>query len=175
MTLRKPPAKVVGKQPPYAAAYADVLPASHRDAFRDAAITYLDECFSAIADGEPGQSYADTPLGTYLPQRYEHYYDGPVCARLGAPKPTSIHAMYSSTVTTTVRTSRPAPISTHLGERRRSATVPSAIASVGAMFALRASGQCAKRSRHHCPSGRLKLPSETAKRNCEVHSLVALG
>jgi hypothetical protein len=70
--LRKPPAKEVGKQTPYAPAYADVLPASHRDA----AITYLDECFSAIADGEPGQSYADTPIGSYLPARYEQYYDG---------------------------------------------------------------------------------------------------
>lgn len=76
VTLRKPPAKLVGKQSPYAAAYADVLPQSHRDALRDAAIVHLDECFSAIADGEPGQSYADTALGTYLPQRYEHYYDG---------------------------------------------------------------------------------------------------
>lgn len=65
-TLRRPPAKDVGTPPPYAAAYADVLPA----------ITYLDECFSTIADGEPGQSYADTPIGSYLPQRYEHYYDG---------------------------------------------------------------------------------------------------
>src|SRR5215218_3609888 len=74
--LRRPPAKEVGKPPPFAAAFADVLPASHREALRDAAITYLDECFSAIADGEPGQSYADTPIGSYLPSRYEQYYDG---------------------------------------------------------------------------------------------------
>jgi hypothetical protein len=74
--LRRPPAKEVGKLPPFAAAYADVLPASHREALRDAAITYLDECFSAIAEGEPGQSYADTPIGSYLPSRYEQYYDG---------------------------------------------------------------------------------------------------
>jgi hypothetical protein len=74
--LRRPPAKEVGKPPPYAAAYADVLPASHREALRDAAITYLDECFSAVADGEPGQSYAATPIGSYLPSRYEQYYDG---------------------------------------------------------------------------------------------------
>ena len=74
--LRRPPAKEVGKPPPFAAAFADVLPASHRAALRDAAITYLDECFSAIADGEPGQSYADTPIGSYLPSRYEQYYDG---------------------------------------------------------------------------------------------------
>jgi hypothetical protein len=74
--LRRPPAKEVGKPPPYAAAYADVLPASHREALREAAVTCLDECFSAIADGEPGQSYADSPIGAYLPSRYEHYYDG---------------------------------------------------------------------------------------------------
>jgi hypothetical protein len=76
LKLRRPAAKEVGEPPPYAAAYADVLPQSHRQALRDAAITYLDECFSAIAEGEPGQSYADTPIGSYLPQRYEHYYDG---------------------------------------------------------------------------------------------------
>jgi len=74
--LRRPPAKEVGKLPPFAAAYVDVLPASHREALRDAAVTYLDECFSAIAEGEPGQSYADTPIGSYLPSRYEQYYDG---------------------------------------------------------------------------------------------------
>jgi hypothetical protein len=74
--LRQPPAKKVGKPTQHAAAYADVLPDSHRDALRDAAITYLDECFSAIAEGEPGQSYADTPIGNYLPSRYEQYYDG---------------------------------------------------------------------------------------------------
>jgi hypothetical protein len=74
--LRTPPTKQVGKLPPFATAYADALPASHQEALRDAAITYLDECFSAIADGEPGQSYADTPIGSYLPQRYEQYYDG---------------------------------------------------------------------------------------------------
>jgi hypothetical protein len=73
---RKPPAKAVGEPPPFAAAYADVLPESHREALRDAAITYLDECFSAIAEGEPGQSYADTPIGSYLPRRYEQYFDG---------------------------------------------------------------------------------------------------
>jgi hypothetical protein len=73
---RKPPAKAVGTPPPFAAAYADVLPESHREALRDATITYLDECFSAIAEGEPGQSYADTSIGSYLPRRYEHYYDG---------------------------------------------------------------------------------------------------
>jgi hypothetical protein len=76
LKLRKPPAKDVGTPPPFAAAYADVLPESHREALRDAAITYLDECFSTIADGEPGQSYADTPIGSYLPSRYEQYYDG---------------------------------------------------------------------------------------------------
>jgi hypothetical protein len=43
---------------------------------RDAGIIYVDECFSVIADGEPGQSYADTPIGSYLPSRYEQYYDG---------------------------------------------------------------------------------------------------
>ena len=74
-TLQRPPAKEVGKPPPFAAAYTDVLPASHREALRDAAVTYLDECFSAIAEGEPGQSYADTPIGSYLPSRYEQYYD----------------------------------------------------------------------------------------------------
>ena len=76
VTLRRPPPKEVGEVPVYAAAYADVLPESHRAALRGAAITYLDECFSAIAEGEPGQSYADTPIGHYLPGRYEHYYDG---------------------------------------------------------------------------------------------------
>ena len=76
LRLRRPPAKDVGTPPPYAAAYADVLPEPLREALRDAAIIYLDECFSTIADGEPGQSYADTPIGSYLPQRYEHYYDG---------------------------------------------------------------------------------------------------
>jgi hypothetical protein len=74
--LRRAPAKEIGELPPFAAAYADVLPASHREALRDAATTYLDECFSAIAEGEHGQSYADTPIGSYLPSRYEHYYDG---------------------------------------------------------------------------------------------------
>ena len=47
--------------PPYTVAYADVLPESHREALRHAAITYLDEWFSAIVDGQPGQSYSDTP------------------------------------------------------------------------------------------------------------------
>jgi hypothetical protein len=46
------------------------------DGHSDAAITYLDDCFSTIADGEPGQSYADTPIGSYIPSRYEQYYDG---------------------------------------------------------------------------------------------------
>jgi hypothetical protein len=76
LKLWKPPAKDVGTRAPFAAAYADVLPESHRDALRDAAITYLDDCFSTIADGEPGQSYADTPIGSYIPSRYEQYYDG---------------------------------------------------------------------------------------------------
>jgi hypothetical protein len=76
LKLRRPPAKEVGKPPPYAAAYADVLPGSHREALREAAVTYLDECFAAIADGAPGESYADTPIGSYLPSRYEQYYDG---------------------------------------------------------------------------------------------------
>jgi hypothetical protein len=76
LKLRRPPAKEVGKPPPYAAAYGDALPESHREALREAAVTYLDECFSAIADGEPGQGYADTSIGSYLPSRYEHYYDG---------------------------------------------------------------------------------------------------
>jgi len=49
--LRKPPAKDVGTPPPFAAAYADVLAECHREALRDAAITYLDECFSTIAYG----------------------------------------------------------------------------------------------------------------------------
>ena len=44
---------------------------THREALRNAAITYLDDCFSTIADGEPGQSHADTPIGSYLPSRYE--------------------------------------------------------------------------------------------------------
>jgi hypothetical protein len=57
--LRRPPAKEVGKLPAYAAVYADVLPESHREALRGAAITY-----------------AETPIGYYLPSRYEHYYDG---------------------------------------------------------------------------------------------------
>jgi hypothetical protein len=49
VTVRKPLAKVI------------------REALRDdAAIVHLDECLSAVADGEPGQSFADTPLGTYL-------------------------------------------------------------------------------------------------------------
>jgi hypothetical protein len=39
LKLRNPLAKEVGKQPPYAAAYADVLQESHREALRDAAIT----------------------------------------------------------------------------------------------------------------------------------------
>jgi hypothetical protein len=76
LSVRRPPAKDVGALAPYAAAYADVLSESHRETLRRAAITYLDECFSAIAEGEPGQSYADTPIGSYLPARYEHYYDG---------------------------------------------------------------------------------------------------
>jgi hypothetical protein len=83
LKLRRPPGKKVGKPPPSTTAYADVLPESHREALRDAAITYLDECFSAIADGEPGQNYANTPIGSYLPQRHEQYYDRPLCPRLG--------------------------------------------------------------------------------------------
>jgi hypothetical protein len=55
LKLRRPSAKTVGKPPPYAIAYANVLPESHREALRDAAIAYLDECFSAIADGEPAE------------------------------------------------------------------------------------------------------------------------
>jgi hypothetical protein len=43
----------------------------YREALRDAAIAYLDECFSAIADSEPGRSYANTPSGSYLPLRIE--------------------------------------------------------------------------------------------------------
>jgi hypothetical protein len=50
-----------------------VLPESHREALRDAAITYLDDSVSTIADREPGQSYADTPIGSYIPSRYEQY------------------------------------------------------------------------------------------------------
>jgi hypothetical protein len=84
--LRRPPAKEVGTPPPFAPAYGDVLPASHREALRDAAVTYLDECFSAIADGEPGQSYADTSTGSYLPARYEQYYD----ARFGRDWTTTV-------------------------------------------------------------------------------------
>ena len=63
--------RIVGTPPPFAAAYADVLPETHREALRNAAITYLDDCFSTIADGEPGQSHADTPIGSYRPSRYE--------------------------------------------------------------------------------------------------------
>ena len=40
VALRTPPAKVVGEPHPYAAAFADVLPESHRDALREAAIVY---------------------------------------------------------------------------------------------------------------------------------------
>ncbi len=67
MRLHRRPAKEVGELAPYAAAYADVLPASHREALRAAAITYLDECFTAIAEGESGQSYADTSIGATRP------------------------------------------------------------------------------------------------------------
>jgi len=39
LKLRKPPTNDVGTPPPFAAAYADVLPEPHREALRDAAIT----------------------------------------------------------------------------------------------------------------------------------------
>ncbi len=60
-----------------------MLLASHLEALRNAAITYLDECFSAIAEGQPVQSYADTPIGSYLPSRYEHYLRRSLRTRLG--------------------------------------------------------------------------------------------
>jgi hypothetical protein len=60
VTVRKPPAKVIREPPRFAAAYADLLPESHREALRDdAAIVHVDECLSPVADGEPGQSFAD--------------------------------------------------------------------------------------------------------------------
>lgn len=74
--LRKPPAKEIGTPPPYALAYQDDVPVSHREALRQAAVVYLDECYTALAQLGPGESYADSPIGWYLPRRYEHYYDG---------------------------------------------------------------------------------------------------
>lgn len=72
---QKPPAKAIGTLPPYALAYKDELPESHREGLRKAAIVYLDECYNALAQLNPGDSYADSPIGWYLPGRYEHYYD----------------------------------------------------------------------------------------------------
>ena len=72
----EPPAKEIGLVPAYAAAYADVLPKSHREALRSAAIVYLDQCYDALREGKPGESYADTAIAWFLPSRYEHYYDG---------------------------------------------------------------------------------------------------
>src|SRR5262249_23010003 len=74
--LRRPPARKVGKLAALAAACANVLPESHREALRGAAITYLDEGFSAIADGGAGELYGEPLIGYYLPSRYEHYSDG---------------------------------------------------------------------------------------------------
>ena len=74
--LQKSPAKEIGPLPPYALAYKDVLPESHREALRRGAIVYLDECYEALRQLRPGDSYADSPIGWYLPRRYDHYYDG---------------------------------------------------------------------------------------------------
>jgi hypothetical protein len=76
LRLQTPPAKNIGSLPPYAAAYADVLPESHRAALRSAAIVYLDECYEALREFGRGDSYAESAIGRYLPPRYEHYYDG---------------------------------------------------------------------------------------------------
>lgn len=73
--LQAPPAKEIGRLPPYALAYKDELPESHREALRRAAVVYLDECYNALAELGPGESYAESPVGWYLPGRYEHYYD----------------------------------------------------------------------------------------------------
>ena len=74
--LQRPPAKEIGPVPPYALAFKDALPESHREALRRAAIVYLDECYDALRRLGPGDSYADSPIGWNLPRRYEHYYDG---------------------------------------------------------------------------------------------------
>jgi hypothetical protein len=74
--LHPRPAKAVGALPPYALAYREELPPSHREALRRGAIVYLDECYGALAELRPGESCAESPIGWYLPRRYEHYYDG---------------------------------------------------------------------------------------------------
>ena len=73
--LHRPPAKEIGPLPPYALAYNEVLPDSHREALRRAAIVYLNECHEALRQLAPGDSYADDPIGEYLPGRYDHHYD----------------------------------------------------------------------------------------------------
>jgi hypothetical protein len=76
LKLRKPPAKGVGTPPPFAAAFQMCFrkPTGKHYATRRSPTS--DECCSTIADGEPGQSYADTPIGSYPPNRYEQNYDG---------------------------------------------------------------------------------------------------
>ena len=74
--LQRSPAKAIGPLPPYALAYEEVLPQSHREALRRAAIVYLDECYDALRQLGSGDSYADSPIGWYLPRRCDHYYDG---------------------------------------------------------------------------------------------------
>lgn len=44
-----------------------MLPESHREALRDAAIAYLDECSSAIADSEPGAELPEHAEWQLLP------------------------------------------------------------------------------------------------------------
>lgn len=43
---------------------------------RRGAIVYLDECHETLHQLGPGDSYADSAIGRYLPRRYDHYYDG---------------------------------------------------------------------------------------------------
>lgn len=64
-----------GRSRPTRSPTKDELSESHREGLRKAAIVYLDECYNALAQLDPGDSYADYPIGCYLARRYEHYYD----------------------------------------------------------------------------------------------------
>ena len=52
------------------------FPSRIPEARRRAAIVYLDECYQALRQLGSGDSYADSAIGSYLPGRYGHYYDG---------------------------------------------------------------------------------------------------
>jgi hypothetical protein len=72
---RRPP-KDRGPAEPFAPYFAGVLPETHREALRDASITYLEACYDALREAPVGSSFADTAIADHLPSRYDSYYDG---------------------------------------------------------------------------------------------------